>query len=148
MTTEIVHNKTRPIQCSREEFRANIMQVENELKASGLDCDPVEVSHYHAPGMYGREMIIPADTAIIGKIHRHSHINIISYGIIDVSTEFGLVRYEGPCTFVSEAGTKRCVHAITETMWTTIHATDTQDLDEIEKEVICDSYEQMLGELK
>lgn len=148
MTTEIVHNQTRPIMCSREEFRENIMQVENELKASGLACDPVDVSHHHAPGMYAREMIIPADTAIIGKIHRHSHINIISYGIIDVSTEFGLVRYQGPCTFVSEAGTKRCVHAITETMWTTIHATDTQDLDEIEKEVICDNYEQMLEELK
>lgn len=43
---------------------------------------------------------------------------------------------------VSEAGTKRAVHAHTDTIWTTIHLTDKTDLAEIEKELIAETYEE------
>lgn len=146
--SEIVANEVRPITCEKHEFRDSLKHLEKAMAEFDPDFVEPAVSHHFAPGMYGREMIIPADTAIIGKIHKHSHINVISKGIIEVATEFGIARYEAPCTFVSEAGTKRCVHAITETVWTTIHATESTDLEEIEKEVIAEDYENLLGEDK
>jgi hypothetical protein len=41
-----------------------------------------------------------------------------------------------PYTFVSEVGTKRVVHALEETIWTTVHVTDETDLEKIEDYVI------------
>jgi len=106
-----------------------------------------EVEHYFADGMYGRKMIINKGVAIVGKIHKHSHINVISQGVIDVYTEFGTVRYEAPITFVSEPLTKRVVKAVEDTVWTTVHVTSETDLDKIEKEVIAESYNGIEGDL-
>lgn len=138
-------------------FRENILKVEEGMKAmiaSGEVEDKLPectLKHYFTPidGKYGcctyaREMTIPAGTLIIGKIHRHEHLNIISKGKVAVSTEFGTKYLEAPCTFVSEVGLKRAVIAEEDTIWTTIHLTDKcgeEYLSEIEDEVIAPSYE-------
>lgn len=124
-----------------EQFRENAFNLQNAMLAIPESHVEPELNHYFAPGMYGREMTIDAGVTIVGKIHKHAHINIISKGIIDVVTEFGTARYKAPYTFVSEPGTKRCVHAVTDTIWTTIHATESNDLEEIEKEVIAESFD-------
>lgn len=143
---DIPVNQVIPVNKSNKNIRDDIFNLQEsmlDVVASGVkEIDP-EVNHFFAPGMYGREMTILAGTAIVGKIHKHSHINIISKGTIDVVTEFGKARYVGPVTFVSDPGTKRCVYAITDTIWTTIHATDETDLDKIEKEVIAEDYDEL-----
>jgi hypothetical protein len=91
-------------------------------------------------------MFIPKGTLIIGKIHRHQHLNIISKGKVVVYTEFGEKHLEGPITFVSEIGLKRSVFAVEDTLWTTIHLTEfvgEENLSKIEEEVIAPDYEQM-----
>jgi len=91
-------------------------------------------------------MTIPKGTFIIGKIHKHQHLNIFSRGKVRVFTEFGEKRLEAPCTFVSEVGLKRAVYAEEDTMWTTVHLTEfgsESELDRIEDEVISPSYEDM-----
>jgi len=133
-------NNVIPIQESKAEFRDKIYSLQNVMTDMTDHHIEPNLNHYFAPGMYAREMTIPAGATIVGKIHKHAHINIISKGIIEVHTEFGIARYKAPYTFVSEPGTKRCVHAISETIWTTIHATESTDLKEIEKEVIEEDY--------
>lgn len=144
-------------------FRENILKVEcgmkdmiasGELKDTLPDCT---LTHYFTPiddkygcCTYAREMFIPKGTLIIGKIHRHQHLNIISKGKVSVATEFGTKYLEAPCTFISEVGLKRAVVALEDTIWTTIHLTSKnseEDLAEIEDEVIAPSYEALTQNL-
>lgn len=140
-------------------FRENITKIQDGLLsaiAAGTIVDQLPqctVRHYFTPKdekfggfTYAREMTIPKDTVIIGKIHRHRHLNIISQGSVCVMTEHGPMHYIGPATFVSEMGTKRAVYAEEGTIWTTIHTVSygtEQDLDKIEAEVIAPSYEDL-----
>ena len=94
------------------------------------------VKHYFAPGMYAREMFIPKGAKIIGKVHRHSHLNTIAYGDITVATFAGVERHIGHKTLTSPAGVQRAVLANEDTLWTTYHLTNETDLEKIEEEII------------
>jgi hypothetical protein len=82
------------------------------------------VRHYVVPGMVAREMIAPADTIIIGKIHRHPQINVLSEGEMSMLGEHGMVRVSAGFTVVTPAGTKRAAYAHTRCKWTTFVAVD------------------------
>lgn len=114
------------------------------LQAATADLPPVDcpLQHSFIDGVYVRTIFIPAGTVIVGKIHKHSHANILSQGEVSVFTEGGgLQRLKGPLTMVSAPGTKRAVYAHTDTTWTTIHATEEKDLEKIEKYVIAETYQ-------
>lgn len=103
------------------------------------------VVHHFAPGLYARECHIKAGVTVVGKIHKHSHMNTISKGRVIVTTEHGEEPEEfvAPYSFVSKAGTKRAVHALEDVIWTTYHPTKETDLEKIEAEVIAESYEEL-----
>lgn len=141
------------------QFREKVLAVEHGLnkmiedgqaESTLPDCT---LTHYFTPvdetfgcSVYAREMFIPKGTLIIGKIHRHKHLNIISKGKVSVATEFGKKYMEAPCTFISEVGLKRAVYAEEDTLWTTIHLTsysNEADLDKVEDEVISPTYDDM-----
>lgn len=112
--------------------------VSSEL--APVDCP---LQHSFIDGVYVRTIFIPAGTVIVGKIHKHSHANILSQGEVSVMTEEGgLERLRGPLTMTSPAGCKRAVYAHTDTTWTTIHRTDETDLEKIEDYVIAKTYEE------
>lgn len=137
----VPNNQYMACPCTVEEFRAGIFDLERLMieEMPELPITP-EVNHYFAEGSYSREMKIAKGYVIVGKIHKHSHINVISKGIIQVWTEFDTVTYEAPITFVSHPFTKRLVKALEDTVWTTIHVTDETDLEKIESEVIAENY--------
>lgn len=127
------------------DIRAKILRLQHDMLTTmpvenRIDCP---LKHHFAPGVYAREIFIPAGTVIIGKIHKHAHVNIISQGSASVMTEFGEMKIEAPCTFISQPGTKRAVLAITDVIWTTVHPTDETDLAKIEDEVIAKDYAAM-----
>lgn len=128
---------------SREDIRAAICELQKEVAKWPDKLPDCTLRHHFAPGCYAREMTIPKGILIIGKIHKHSHLNIISKGKVAVMTEFGPMKMEGPCTFVSEIGTKRAVLALEETIWTTIHVTEETDLEKIEEYVIAKDYAEL-----
>lgn len=121
----------------------NTQQIDSKLE----DCT---LEHFFTPKhegfgchVYGRQMLIPKGTVIIGKIHRHRHLNVISKGKVSVITEHGKKEFTAPCTFVSELGLKRAVYAEEDTLWLTVHLTsygEESDLDKIEDEVIAKTY--------
>lgn len=106
------------------------------IELFGNDTSDCPVQHHFAPGTYAREIYMPSGTVIVGKVHRHAHVNVISAGAVVVLTEFGHEELVAPVTFVSKPGTQRLVVVLEDTVWTTVHATDSTDLAEIEKEVI------------
>lgn len=94
------------------------------------------VGHYFADGIYARALLIPAGTALTGKMHRQRHLNFLLQGTIRVWTEQGMKDLNAPQIIVSEPGTKRVGYAYTDVIWATVHATDKTDLADIEDEVI------------
>lgn len=123
-------------------FRDSILGLQNELL--GMDQVDCPVTHHFAPSVYAREIFMPAGSVVVGKIHKHAHLNIISKGRVIVSTEFGKKQLVAPCTFVSEAGTKRAVYIVEDCIWTTIHPTEETDLEKIEEHVIAKDYDALL----
>lgn len=140
---EIEVMRERALQLGRREA---ILRLQDAIVYGGLDVGPAAcpVQHHFAPGAYGREMTLPAGLVVVGKIHKHAHINVISKGRVQVFTEQdGVLELAAPCTFVSSPGTKRVVHVLEETVWTTVHVTDKTDLDEIEREVIATDFSEV-----
>ncbi len=118
--------------------REGIMKLESALGT--LEQGDFPLLHHWADGQYGREIFIRAGSLLVGKIHKHSHLNIISMGECTVITEFGLSRIKAPKTFVSQPGTKRALYAHTDTIWTTVHVTDKTTEAEAEEEIIAKDY--------
>jgi hypothetical protein len=134
----------------KEEFRQNIMALQDTMMDMTDSQIELPLKHHFAPGAYARECFVPAGTTVVGKIHRHAHINIISRGHGVVATEFGKIEYDarqGPYTFTSLPGTKRAVHAISETIWTTFHVTNATTPEDAETDVIIPSYEALKAEM-
>jgi len=123
MTTELtVKQRAELVEL---DIRSKIDQMEEALKlinSTGVPFEAPPVKETYTDGVYIREMTIPAGCVIIGKIHRHSHLNYITRGKVTVLTKDGLEHLEGFCSMISSAGTKRALYTHTETVWTTVHA--------------------------
>lgn len=126
--------------------RKEIIGFENILKQFPNsfvgDSGKCPLKHSFSDGIYVREITIPEGMLIVGKIHKHEHPNFLLKGEVVVITEKGKETLTGPCSMISKAGTKRALYAVTKLVWTTIHhnPTNTQDLNELEKIVIADNY--------
>lgn len=130
------------------DFRKMALGFEQSLKKTeGVhigDNDLCPLTHSFSPGIYVRQIFIPAGTLISGKIHKHRHPNFLMSGKVIVITEGeGVQELEGPLSIMSPPGTKRSLKALTDLIWITVHPnpTDTEDLEEIEKEVIAETYD-------
>lgn len=123
--------------------RKKIIDIQDEMLKQEQALDAFPVTHHFAPGVYAREIFLPKNHAVVGKIHLHAHLNILSRGHVIVATEDGTKELIGPCVFTSFAGTKRAVYIKEDTTWVTIHVTTKTDLDEIEKEIIANDFDDL-----
>jgi len=96
----------------------------------------VPVEHFFAPGQYVRTCTIPADTFVVGKMHRHEHFVMLVKGEASILTDKGMERITGPKKWISKPGAKRPVHTHTDCEFLTVHSTDETDLDVLEAELI------------
>lgn len=120
-----------------------VYELEREImKMPQVDCP---IREFFADGLYIREMTIPAGTVATGALHKKGHANIITKGHFIVHTKDGAFEYEAPQTIISTDNTKKAVYAITETVWSSIHATDKTDTAEIVKELTDSTLEQLIG---
>lgn len=124
---------------SREGIMAMQEILENHPVSAGWE-EHFPLTHRFADNVYAREMFIPADSIIIGKIHRFGHLNVITQGRVSVLTEFGVEELQAPYTFISKPGTKRVVYAHEDTVWTTFHGTKHTDVDKVEADIICKTF--------
>lgn len=135
----------------KKELRGLIYSIENAIKEMDNpdiktffgDTEICPLKHSFAPGIYVREIKIPAGMVIVGKLHKHEHPNFLLEGEVIVITEDGGREYlKAPCSMISKGGTKRALYSVTDLVWTTVHhnPTDTQDLDELEEIIIAKDY--------
>ena len=92
-------------------FREKIEYIQDTLKdwqEEGIwdsTLDDCELTHYFSPiieefgcAVYGRQMFIPKDTLIVGKIHKHSHLNVIlkiSLSNYPINRSYNIAPFDG-----------------------------------------------------
>lgn len=92
-----------------------------EMLENGLKAE-LPLAHFHADGLYARELVLPKGTFAIGEIQKFPHVSVISKGEISMLNENGgVTRVKAPCTIVSKPGVRKCGFAHEDTVWTTIH---------------------------
>lgn len=134
--TEVVVNKT-------DDLRAKVFEAEKIM----FEMPQVELEHvdYFSHRVYARELHIPAGVTLTGKIHKYTNLNFLLKGEMIVKTEDGMIRVTAPYTVVSPPGTKRIAHAVTDCVWTTVHGTDSKDVDAIELHFVAETEQEYLA---
>ena len=135
---------------TREDIRSGILDLQHSLQEmpEELQVD-LPVDHFFANGVYGREIFIPEGVCVVGKIHLHECINVISQGSVRVVTEFGAETFSAPYTFISLAGSKRAVYALEDTVWTTFHPSVEDNVEKTVEALVANEYndQRLLGVL-
>jgi hypothetical protein len=131
--------------------RALTMKVEAEMRKlpNALVGDSPEylavcpLKHTFVPGNYVREIFLPKGMLFVTKIHKITHPFFILTGDVSVLTEEGVVRIKGPFQGITREGTKRIIFVHENTVWITVHSTDSTDLKEIEEQVIAKNFDEI-----
>jgi len=106
----------------------------DRMQAAMMQFDEAEfpLTHRFTPGLYSRQILMPAGSLVASRIHKTEHPYVISKGDISVWTrEDGLVRLKAPHTGITRPGTRRILFAHEDTVWTTFHATGETDPETI-----------------
>ena len=130
----------------RQTFRNKIVEFEDKLNNSELALSQKElheknpVKHSFADGCYIREIFNPAGELLVTKIHKKEHPFFLMKGKMSILTEDGVKHIQAPHHGITKPGTKRIIYTHTDCVFVTVHATDKTDVDEIEKEVIANDF--------
>lgn len=107
------------------------------MVGSGLPPVEMTVVNRFTPGLYIREIHVPAGTLFTSMKHRTTHPFVMTRGKIQVISENeGRVTYEAPLTGITEAGTHRAVYVLEDVVWTTFHVTEETDIERIAAEIL------------
>ena len=124
--SEIVETKTR------DELLDDL-----EVALVKLPRVDVPVTHRFTDGMYIRELRIPEGTMITSMVHKTEHPFVISEGVAKVTSDHeGSVILEAPYTGITKPNTRRALHALTDVVWTTFHATTETDVEKIADKIL------------
>lgn len=106
-----------------------------DLPGEKVSLEPI---NHFVPGLYVRELRMPAGTILTGKYHRQKDILILAQGQATFLTKDGQRTLSAPCVTTVEADTKPIINCITDVVFVSAHANpdDTQDMEVIEKRVV------------
>lgn len=115
-------------------------EVVDQIEAKIIsDLPPVEcpIRHYFTPGLYCREMFVPAGTILTSKCHKTEHPFIVSKGCVSVIKQEKVEAFiEAPYFGITYPNTRRVIYAHEDTIWTTIHATDIKPESDSEEDIL------------
>lgn len=109
------------------------------IQSAFLEMPQVElrVRHLFTPGLYTREIFMPAGVFVISRVHKKQHPYVISKGKASVWIDgVGVRVLSAPFTGITEPGTRRLLCILEDCVWTTHHVTPFTDLKEIEADII------------
>ena len=99
------------------------------LKQDQVECS---VIHRFGPGIYIREVHIPAGTFAIGHYQKFEHVNIMLKGRVTMLNEDGTTsELQAPFLYIGKPGRKMgYIHE--DVVWQNIYATDERDIEKLE----------------
>ena len=117
-----------------------ILRIQNELRQ--MPQVHLPVTHHMIDGVYVRCMHIPAGTMLTGKIHKSENIAILAQGRLRVADANKAVVMEGVRIIIDNPGVKRLGYAETDVVFITVHKVEGTTIEQIEKELVADSFEE------
>ncbi len=123
-------------------FRANVEATEAFMfSLPQVTAEPV---HRFAPGLYCRQLTMPADTIWMSKTHKHEHFAFIMSGSCTVISEAGRETFFAPFMMKTQAGTKRFLLIHEECTWITVHSVppeinQVEHVEQIEDYLACNT---------
>jgi len=134
------------------EAMGNIFSLENALLAQDdcLHLEDMGYKHWFAPGLYGREITMPANMALTTMIHATEHIAFLLSGSMTIYSEDGTFEIEAPHTMITKIGTKRAIYTHSIVVFTTVHANpeNETDIDKLVGKMTFESTENYLESLE
>ena len=105
------------------------------LQAAMLELPQYEfpTEHIFHGGMYCRQVLSPAGSTIVGKVHKQDHFFMVVSGTVCVVDDGQTKTLTAPVLLKSKAGVKRAIHSLTDTVFLTIHATEAVDVEQAEE---------------
>jgi hypothetical protein len=109
----------------------------DQMEAGLLTCPQADTttSHYFGPGIYIREVVLPADAIVLGHAHRAECMNMLVKGKMAILEDGAIRVLEAPFMFVSPPG-RKLAYIIEEVVFQNIIATTETDVDVLEDLIV------------
>lgn len=117
-------------QAARDDDAEKIERLEGAMLAlPQVDC-PVE--HIFGPGLYIRQVTLPAGALAVGHHQKQDHLNVLLSGVVAMVEGDFVHVVKAPLVYVGKPGRK--VGYVVETaVWQNIYATEERDIETLEK---------------
>lgn len=107
---------------STPSVRSKILELEDKIKAMPQIIPPVR--HLFSGGIYAREIFLPKNTILTGRMYLIDHIDLMLFGDITVTNDDGPKRLTGYNVLPGIAGKKRAGMVHEDTLWITFCAVE------------------------
>ena len=98
------------------------------IKGQLVDCP---LNHKFLPGLYIREILMPAGSLVTSMIHKTIHPYFVLQGKVTVYSEnFGIQEITAPFTGTTLPNTRRVLYIHENCVWVTVHATSIKPIDD------------------
>jgi len=132
-----IRAKIHALHLAMKEIEKEPYKKVNKNKFKKLEKNNITYRHLftekhpqHGVGMYAREMTACKGVAIVGYLHKDSHITFLNKGKMKIISEAsGTQILEAPCSFVSPAGTKRAIFCVEDCVMTCVYISKTPEED-------------------
>lgn len=104
----------------------------------GGEAVDLPLVHRFTPGLYAREIFMPAGTLLTSKIHKTEHPYVVLSGRVSVYIpDKGVEHIEAPYVGVTEPLTRRVLYIHEDCRWVTFHPNpEDETVEEIEERII------------
>jgi hypothetical protein len=127
-------------------IETRILACGGEVARPGKGISFMPLTHRFTPGLYIREIFMPAGAIVVSRIHRFEHPYVMSMGRCAVYIDGdGWRELRAPHTGITLPGTRRLLAIFEDTIWTTFHLNPTEERDIATLEdMVCEDYQNPL----
>jgi hypothetical protein len=142
MNNEIMQNGSSGLSAS--EAQAIMSQMESVLiNAPQAECSVV---HHFSPGLYIREVSMPAGATVVGHHHKTEHLNVMLKGrMILMSPDGTRNEVAAPFMYTAPPG-RKSAYILEDVVWQNIFPTEETDIDALEDALLDKSATFMQGQ--
>jgi quercetin dioxygenase-like cupin family protein len=94
------------------------------------------IKHHFSSGVYAKEMHVPAGYTVGSHAHEFDHLSMLAKGEVVVKTDNGEAHYIAPTMITINKNTHHEIHALKDTVWFCIHATEETDPSKVDEVLI------------